>query len=57
MNQGHRVSLCLLHQGFGGRVGGRELDDFAEGESVWRRKGLGLRRKKCTAQGGQEEDT
>ena len=53
VNQGHRVALCLLHQCFGGGVGGCELDDFAEGESVRGRQGLGLRRKKCTAQGGQ----
>ena len=49
MNQGHRVALCLLHQRFGGGVGGCELDDFTEGESVRGRQGLGLRRKKCTA--------
>ena len=57
MNEGHRVALCLLHQRLGRWVGGRELDDFAQGESVRGRQGLGLRRKKCTAQGGQKEDT
>ena len=51
------MALRHIHERFGGWVGGCELDQFAQGELVWGGQGLGLRRKKCTAQGGQKEDT
>ena len=57
VDEGHGMTLRHIHERLGRGVGGRELDQFAEGESVRGRQGLGLRRKKCTAQGGQEEDT
>ena len=53
-----RATGCPLrdiHERLGRGVGGCELDQFTLGELVWGRQGLGLVRKKCTAQGGHKE--
>ena len=57
MNQSHGVALCRIHERLGRGVGDGELRQFDQGELVRGGQGLGLGRKKCTAQGGQEEDT
>ena len=57
LNEGHGMALCHIHERLGRGVGGCEFDELAQGELVWGGQGLGPGRKKCTAQGGQEEDT